>query len=151
MKTYEEIKEIYLPYKEGRELVEYARENYGTEEDKEKSIIVTNVLIDYLEDQGFNIKEKTYLPLVEALVISALLRDLFFDGTFISVFKARHELEEHALKNGCDPTLTSAVFAAIESSMGPSTPNKVLTPNATQPTGMLYLAIWITEEYLLKQ
>lgn len=148
MLTYEEIKEEYLPYEEGRKLVEYSREKYGNEESLEKTIKVTNVLIDYFKAQGFNLAKKTYMPMIEALVISALLRDLFFDGTFISLVRARHELEEYALDNGCDPSLTSAVFAAIESSMGMDTPNKMLVPTPDKPTGMLVIAIWVAENYI---
>lgn len=148
MLNYEEIKEKFLPYKEGRELVEYARENYGSEDSKEKTISVANVLIDYMNSQGLNIENKTYLPMIEALIIAALIRDLFYDGTFISLVKARHELNDIALEQGCDPTLLEAVFGAIEASMGIETPNKVLIPRPDQPTGMLVIAIWVAENYL---
>lgn len=146
--TYEEIKNKYLNYEEGIMLVEEARRRCDSKEKKEQTLKVANALISYLNNMGFDPSLKSNMFFAEALIISAFIRDLYYDGTFISLFKARHELEEWALDNKCDPTITEAVFSAIESSMGIDTPNKKLIPMPDQPTGMLVIAIWVAENYL---
>ena len=112
---------------------------------------VCQILLDYLIRKG-HIDPGTHRhSLVDCLLISALLHDVYYDGPDKPslLFKAREEFTPIAkqadlYEYGALPDqILDAVFQAIEEQMGDASPIQKLTPIPGSPSDILAISIWI--------
>ena len=113
--------------------------------------IVCEILMDYLVRKG-HINPNTHRhSLVDCLLISALLHDVYYEGPNkpSTLFKAREEFTPIA-KNAelyeygpIPDQIIDAVFQAIEEQQGDSSEIQKLAPIPGSPSDILATSIWI--------
>ena len=114
---------------------------------------VCEILLDYLIRKGHINPQSHRHALVDTLLISALLHDVYYDGEDkpSSLFKAREEFTPIAKLEGVyqygpiPDQILDATFQAIEEQVGdPSTIQK-LVPIPGSPSDILATSIWIAK------
>jgi hypothetical protein len=128
----------------------YKHANY---EINEHVNIVCEILMDYLVRKG-HINPNTHRhSLVDCLLISALLHDVYYEGPNkpSTLFKAREEFTLLAklpdvYEFGEIPDqILDATFQAIEEHLGDESNIQKLTPIPGSPSDMLATAVWIAK------
>ena len=118
---------------------------------------VCRVLMDYLVRKG-HIDPNTHRhSLVDCLLISALLHDVYYEGPNrpSTLFRAREEFTPIARNSelyvyGQIPEqIIDAVFQAIEEQMGDASEIKKLSPIPGGPSDILATSIWIVQNYFV--
>jgi hypothetical protein len=112
---------------------------------------VCEILLDYLIRKGHLNSESHRHSLVDCLLISALLHDVYFEGPTkpSTLFKAREEFtpvakQEGEYKYGSIPDqILDAVFQAIEEQQGDGSEIQKLVPVPGSPSDILATSIWI--------
>ena len=117
---------------------------------------VCEILLDYLVRKG-HIDPTTHRhSLVDCLLISALLHDIYYEGPDkpSSLFKAREEFtpiarnKELYIYGPIPEQVIDAVFQAIEEQMGDASEIKKLAPIPGSPSDILATSIWIASNLL---
>lgn len=112
---------------------------------------VCEILMDYLIRKGHINPNSHRHSLVDCLLISALLHDVYFEGHDkpSTLFKAREEFTPIArnaelYQYGAIPEqIIDAVFQAIEEQMGDASEIQKLAPVPGSPSDILATSIWI--------
>ena len=112
---------------------------------------VCEILMDYLIRKGHINPNSHRHSLVDCLLISALLPDVYFEGHNkpSTLFKAREEFTPIArnaelYQYGAIPEqIIDAVFQAIEEQMGDASEIQKLAPVPGSPSDILATSIWI--------
>jgi len=100
---------------------------------------VANAVFQLLEKK----KLATNIRLVETLIASALLHNLFYDkDDWTTLFKARQILNTDMIS----PQISDAVFQTIEAQLGEDSPVLSIAPKPG-PTELFAIAIWTVKEY----
>ena len=114
---------------------------------------VCEILMDYLIRKGHINPSSHRHSLVDCLLISALLHDVYYKGPDkpSTLFKAREEFTpiaklEDVYQYGPIPDqILDAVFQAIEEQMGDASEIQKLTPIPGSPSDILATSIWIAK------
>jgi hypothetical protein len=114
---------------------------------------VCEILMDYLIRKGHINPSSHRHSLVDCLLISALLHDVYYQGPDkpSTLFKAREEFTpiaklEDVYQYGPIPDqILDAVFQAIEEQMGDASEIQKLTPIPGSPSDILATSIWIAK------
>lgn len=118
---------------------------------------VCRVLLDYLVRKG-HINPQTHRHnLVDCLLISALLHDVYYEGPDkpSTLFKAREKftpiakLEDEYQYGPIPDQILDAVFQAIEEQQGDASEIQKLTPIPGGPADILATSIWIVKNYFV--
>lgn len=118
---------------------------------------VCRVLMDYLVRKG-HIDPNTHRhSLVDCLLISALLHDVYYEGPDrpSTLFRAREEFAPIArdkdlyVYGPIPEQVIDAVFQAIEEQMGDASEIKKLAPIPGGPADILATSIWIVQNYFV--
>ena len=116
---------------------------------------VCRVLMDYLVRKGHINPDTHRHSLVDCLLISALLHDVYYEGPSrpSTLFRAREEFTPIArnadlyIYGALPEQVIDAVFQAIEEQMGDASEIQKLTPIPGGPTDILATSIWIVQNY----
>lgn len=117
---------------------------------------VCEIVLDYLVRKG-HIDPNTYRhSLVDCLLISALLHDIYYEGPDkpSTLFKAREEFspiarDKELYMHGAIPEqIIDAVFQAIEEQVGDASIIQKLSPVPGSPSDILATSIWIASNLL---
>lgn len=117
---------------------------------------VCEILLDYLVRKGHVDPNTHRHSLVDCLLISALLHDIYYEGPDkpSSLFKAREEFtpiarnKELYIYGPIPEQVIDAVFQAIEEQMGDASEIKKLAPIPGSPSDILATSIWIASNLL---
>lgn len=82
----------------------------------------------------------------EVLISAAYLHNLFYDGTLLSLFKAREKLMPIAKECVVPINASSAIFQAIEGQLGADTPVESCIPHEGTPNAVFAWSCWFVEE-----
>lgn len=112
---------------------------------------VCEILMDYLVRKGHIDPNSHRHSLVDCLLISALLHDVYFEGPHkpSTLFKAREEFtpiakQAELYQYGAIPDqIIDAVFQAIEEQQGDPSEIQKLAPIPGSPSDILATSIWI--------
>ena len=112
---------------------------------------VCEILVDYLIRKGHMDPNSHRHTLVDCLIMSALLHDIYYEGPEkpSTLFKAREEFTpiaklEDVYKYGPIPDqVLDAVFQAIEEQVGDASEIQKLTPIPGAPADLLAISIWV--------
>lgn len=118
---------------------------------------VCRVLMDYLVRKGHVDPSTHRHSLVDCLLISALLHDVYYEGPNrpSTLFRAREEFAPIArnkdlyMYGPIPEQVIDAVFQAIEEQMGDASEIKKLTPIPGGPSDILATSIWIVQNYFV--
>jgi len=133
----------YAPLKE---FTEEALMTYGTK----KHLLVANKVIDVMMEM---MKKKNLLSsntsqaFVEIMLSSALLHNLFYNGSLHSVFFARERLTPLAREKGVPEMSVMQIFQLIEAQFGDDIAIEACRPRPSHPTELFAWAVWFVEEY----
>lgn len=116
---------------------------------------VCRVLMDYLVRKGHINPDTHRHSLVDCLLISALLHDVYYEGPSrpSTLFRAREEFTPIArnadlyIYGALPEQVIDAVFQAIEEQMGDASEIQKLTPIPGGPADILATSIWIVQNY----
>lgn len=106
---------------------------------------VCDTVIKMLEKQG-QIQGGNEQSYIQAIVAAALIHNLFYDGTFPSVFLARQELTSKATSLGIPSNYTDAIFQMVECQLGYDMPVPKCRPTPGHPEELFAWACWFIEE-----
>jgi hypothetical protein len=114
---------------------------------------VCEILMDYLIRKGHINPNSHRHSLVDCLLLSALLHDVYYEGPNkpSTLFKAREEFTpiaklEDVYQYGPIPDqILDAVFQAIEEQVGDASEIQKLTPIPGSPSDILATSIWIAK------
>jgi hypothetical protein len=114
---------------------------------------VCEILMDYLIRKGHINPNSHRHSLVDCLLLSALLHDVYYEGPDkpSTLFKAREEFTpiaklEDVYQYGPIPDqILDAVFQAIEEQVGDASEIQKLTPIPGSPSDILATSIWIAK------
>ena len=112
---------------------------------------VCRVLMDYLVRKGHINPDTHRHSLVDCLLISALLHDVYYEGPSrpSTLFRAREEFTPIArnadlyIYGALPEQVIDAVFQAIEEQMGDASEIQKLAPVPGSPSDILATSIWI--------
>lgn len=106
---------------------------------------VIDVLLAMLKKKK-QINEQNAATWIDVIIVAALLHNLFYDGTFSSVFRARESLTSVA--NNCEvpDNARYAIFQAIECQLGDDMPIDACRPIPSTPNELFAWACWFVEE-----
>lgn len=135
-----------LKLPEVREFLILSLSEYGTEDKLFEANKIADVMIGMLRKMK-QITEHGSQTFVEIMVASALVHNLFYDGTASSLFKAREILLPIAKKAGLPENGSDGIFQAVEAQLGHDTPVPVCKPIPGTPTEMFAWAVWFVKEY----
>jgi len=100
---------------------------------------VANAVFQLLEKK----KLASNIRLVETLIASSLLHNLFYDkDDWTTLFKARQLLDTNMIS----PQISDAIFQTIEAQLGENSPILSIAPKPG-PTELFAIAIWTVKEY----
>lgn len=114
---------------------------------------VCEILMDYLIRKGHINPNSHRHSLVDCLLLSALLHDVYYEGPNkpSTLFKAREEftpiakLEDVYTYGPIPDQILDAVFQAIEEQVGDASEIQKLTPIPGSPSDILATSIWIAK------
>ena len=84
---------------------------------------------------------------VEVLISAAYIHNLFYDGTLVSLVKAREILMPLVLKHDVPINAASMIFQAVEGQLGEDTPIESCQPKGDSPNRIFAWACWFVEEF----
>ena len=128
-----------------RDFVREALAMYGSTEKLIEANKVASLLVDRMAKRKMY-QEGQALTWMDLLLASALLHNLFYDGTMISLFMAREKLWAVGEESGLPDTALEPVFQAIEGQLGEDTPVMACKPAPNSLNSILAACCWITEE-----
>lgn len=137
--------------KEIREFTLQSLEQYSSADKLEKADKVADILLQMLRKrkQIRNVKE---LPTwVEIMVSAALIHNLFYDGTMISIFMARQKLQHIARECGVPENGSYAIFQAVECQLGDDMPIESCRPVPSTPNELFAWACWFAHQCFMEE
>ena len=118
--------------------------------------LVCEILLDILIRKGHYNPGINRGIVVDTLLMSALLHNIYYDTSISSLFRAREEFtpigrDASLYEKGAVPdTVLDAVFQAIEEQEGDATEIAKLKPMAGTPSDLFATSIWLAETMSLK-
>lgn len=135
-----------IQYEPMRLFAEEAIMTYGNQ----KKLIEANKVADVMMgmmDKKHLLCENANQAFVEIMITSALLHNLFYDGSLHSVFYARERLTPLAKEKGLQDVAAKQIFKNIEAQFGDDMPVEGCRPNASTPTELFVWAVWFVSEF----
>lgn len=131
-----------------KNLVSTMLSNYGTEDTVIESHKVIDVLLSMLERKNQLKKDSEHYPQwVELLIAAGYTHNLFYDGTVMSLFKAREIIVPIAQTLELPVNAVSALCQTIEGQLGDRMPVESCIPADSTPNGLFSWACFFVEEY----
>lgn len=130
-----------------KDFATYALATYGTEEKLKEA----NAVIQYLEE--YYIKKKIITAnadpmFFDLMKVTCFVHNLFFDGSWISVFKAREQLQDIALKQyHISWENVQHIFSMVEAQLGTDMPVISCHVKPGTPQDDFVTACWVTKEF----
>ena len=138
-----------ITFPELQELTQKAIERYGNEEKTAVAEKVIDVFLHMLDrkNQIQIEQEHPYPGWVSLMIAAGYMHNLFYDGTLVSIFKAREEITELAKELNVPVNGIAALFQAVEGQLGDRMPVESCKPIDSTPNGLFSWACWFVEEY----
>ena len=128
-----------------RQFVDKAIMEYGSIQQVIEANRVCDIMLKMLKKRG-EVNENNEQSYVQVMVVAAMLHNLFYDGTFQSIYTARQKLTNSAIKLGIPENYYNSIFQMIECQLGYDMPVPKSRPTPGHPEEIFAWSCWFISE-----